>query len=78
MAGRWELTDEQWLIVEPVLRGARRADNRGRPRHDTRAVLNGALSVFGTGAQSRELPKMSAITGLPSPFPAMSAQRELG
>ena len=57
MAGRWELTDEQWLIVEPVLRGARRADNRGRPWHDTRAVLNGVLWVLGTGAQWRELPE---------------------
>jgi transposase len=56
MAGRWELTDEQWLLVEPVLRGARRADNRGRPWHDTRAVLNGVLWVLGTGAQWRELP----------------------
>ena len=49
MAGRWELTDEQWLLVEPMLRGARRADNRGRPWHDTRAVLNGVLWVLGTG-----------------------------
>jgi len=57
MAGRWELNDEQWLIVEPVLRGARRADNRGRPWHDTRAVLNGVLWVLGTGAQWRELPE---------------------
>ena len=56
MAGRWELTDEQWLIVEPVLRGARRADNRGRPWHDTRAVLNGVLWVLGTGAQWAEMP----------------------
>jgi hypothetical protein len=31
MAGRWELTDEQWKVVEPVLRPARREDNRGRP-----------------------------------------------
>ena len=59
MAGRWELTDEQWLIVEPVLRGARRSDNRGRPWHDTRAVLNGVLWVLGTGAQWRELPEKS-------------------
>jgi len=56
MTGRWELTEEQWLIVEPVLRGARRGDNRGRPWHDTRAVLNGVLWVLGTGAQWRELP----------------------
>jgi transposase len=48
MAGRWELTDEQWEVVEPVLREARRAD--------TRAVL-GVFWALGTGAQWRELPK---------------------
>ena len=57
MAGRWELSEEQWLVVEPVLRGARRADNRGRPWHDTRSVLNGVFWVLGTGAQWRELPE---------------------
>ena len=56
MAGRWELTDEQWNVVESVLRPARREDNRGRPWHDTRAVLNGVLWVLGTGAQWAELP----------------------
>jgi len=56
MRGRWELTDEQWEMIEPVLRPARRADGRGRPWHDTRAVLNGVLWVLGTGAQWRELP----------------------
>ena len=52
-----ELTDEQWEVLEPVLREARRADNRGRPWHDTRAVLNGVLWVLGSGAQWRELPE---------------------
>lgn len=56
-AGRWELTEEQWAVVEPVLRGARRADNRGRPWHDTRSVLNGVFWVLGTGAQWRALPE---------------------
>src|ERR1035437_2930312 len=57
MAGRWELTEEQWEVVEPVLRPDRRADNRGRPWQDTRAGLNGGLWVLGTGAQWRELPE---------------------
>ena len=56
MRGRWELTDEQWEVVEPVLRPQRRSDKRGRPWHDTRAVLHGVLWVLGTGAQWRELP----------------------
>jgi transposase len=57
MRCRWELTDEQWEMIEPLLRPARRADNRGRPWHDTRAVLNAVLWVLGTGAQWRELPE---------------------
>ncbi len=57
MTGRWELNEQQWLLVEPVLRPSRRDDNRGRPWHDTRAVLNGILWVLGTGAQWRELPE---------------------
>lgn len=57
MTGRWVLNDEQWAVVEQVLRPIRRADNRGRPWHDTRAVLNGVLWVFGTGAQWREMPE---------------------
>ena len=56
MAGRWELTDEQWKLVEPILRPARREDNRGRPWHDTRAVLNGVLWILGSGAQWAEMP----------------------
>jgi transposase len=56
MAGRWDLTEEQWLLVEPVLREARRHDNRGRPWQDSRAVLNGVLWILGSGAQWRELP----------------------
>jgi transposase len=56
MAGRWELTDEQWKVVEPVLRPVRREDNRGRPWHDTRDVLNGVLWILGSGAQWAEMP----------------------
>src|SRR5215469_3331321 len=57
MRGRWELSDAQWELIEPMLRPKRRADGRGRPWQDTRAVLNGTLWVLGTGAQWRELPK---------------------
>jgi len=57
MTGRWELNDEQWAVVEPVLRPIRRTDNRGRPWQNTRAVLNGVLWVSGTGAQWREMPE---------------------
>jgi len=56
MRGRWELSDAQWELIEPLLRPKRRTDGRGRPWQDTRAVLNGILWVMGTGAQWRELP----------------------
>lgn len=56
MAGRWELADEQWELVEPVLRPARREDNRGRPWHDTRGVLHGVFWILGSGAQWSEIP----------------------
>jgi transposase len=39
-----------------VLRAQRRADNRGRPWHDTRSVLHGVFWVLGTETQWRELP----------------------
>lgn len=57
MRGRWELSDAQWKLIEPILRPKRRSDGRGRPWQDTRAVLNGILWVLGTGAQWRELPQ---------------------
>ncbi|MBZ2184196.1 MAG: IS5 family transposase [Bryobacter sp.] len=57
MRGRWDLNDEQWEVWEPILRPKRREDNRGRPWHDTRAVLNGVLWVLGSGAQWREPPE---------------------
>jgi transposase len=56
MRGRWEVSDAEWSVLEPILQPARRRDGRGRPWRDTGAVLNGVLWVLGTGAQWRELP----------------------
>jgi len=50
------LTDAQWAVLEPLFRPMRRADGRGRPWRDTRAVLSGVLWILRTGAQWRELP----------------------
>src|ERR1700730_10183735 len=55
MRGRWEVSDAEWSVLEPILQPAQRRDGRGRPWRDTRAVLNGVLWVLGTGAQWREL-----------------------
>jgi len=66
MRGRWELSDAQWELIEPILRPKRRIDGLGRPWQDTRAVLNGIPWVLGTGAQWREVP--NKIPDLPSPL----------
>lgn len=55
---REELTDEQWAVIKPLFPElAARADGRGRPPTDTRAVLNAALWMLRTGAPWRDLPE---------------------
>jgi transposase len=51
-----DLTDAQWAVLEPLFRPKRRADGRGRPWQDTRAVLNGVFWVLRTGAPWHDLP----------------------
>ena len=52
-----DLTDTQWAFIEPLLPPLpRRADGRGRPWRDSRAVLNGIVWILRTGAQWAELP----------------------
>ena len=43
-----DITDEQWAVVQAHL--PERTNNRGRPRQDDRAILNGILWVMRTGA----------------------------
>jgi transposase len=51
------LTDEQWAVVEPMLpKAVKRADGKGRPRVDSRAILNGILWVMRTGAPWHDMP----------------------
>jgi transposase len=51
-----DLTDAQWAVLEPLFRPKRRADGRGRPWQDTRAVLSGVFWVLRTGAPWHDLP----------------------
>lgn len=52
-----DLTDEQWTFVSRVIpKPVRRADGRGRPRRDSRAVLDGVLWILRTGAPWHDLP----------------------
>jgi transposase len=49
---RYELTDKEWLIIEPLLPNK----PRGVPRVDDRRVLNGILWRFRSGAPWAEIP----------------------
>lgn len=51
-----DLTDAQWAKLDPFFRPQRRADGKGRPWRDTRAVLNGVLWILRTGAPWHDLP----------------------
>ncbi len=50
---RHELTDKEWLIIEPLLPNK----PRGVPRVDDRRVLNGILWRFRSGAPWAEIPE---------------------
>lgn len=53
-----DLTDEQWAVIKALLPpDRRRADGRGRPWKDTRAVFNGVLWILRTGAPWMDLPE---------------------
>ena len=52
-----DLTDEQWIIVEPLLpKPSKRVDDKGRPRLDNRGILNGILWIMRTGAPWHDMP----------------------
>ena len=50
---RHELTDREWVRLEPLL-GKRRT---GRPPKDHRIIVNGLLWLAKTGAPWRDLPE---------------------
>ena len=57
MIGRFDLTDWEWSVIEPLLPGRARKGARGRPRKDDRRVLNGIFFILRTGASWRDLPE---------------------
>ena len=52
---RHELTDEQWIIIKPIL--PKRTATTGRKPRDPRDMLNGILWILRTGAPWRDLPE---------------------
>lgn len=55
MAGRYELTEEQWSQLAPLLPPQR--PPTGRPAKDHRMVLNGILWIQRSGSAWRDLPE---------------------
>lgn len=53
-----DLTDAQWELLAPLIPPLpRRADGRGRPWAESRALLDGMFWVLRTGAQWEDLPR---------------------
>lgn len=52
MNGRFDLTDKEWAVIEPLLPNK----PRGVPRVDDRRVLNGIFWVLRTGAPWEDMP----------------------
>lgn len=52
---RDELTDAQWVRIEPLIRGGRRG-KRG-PRSDNRSFINAVVWMARSGARWRDLPE---------------------
>ena len=50
---RFDLTDEEWAVISPLLP----AQGRGARRGDDRKVLNGIFYILRTGAPWRDLPE---------------------
>jgi transposase len=53
MVGRFELSDKEWAIIEPLLPNK----PRGVARVDDRTVLNGIFWVLRTGAPWEDMPE---------------------
>ena len=54
---RYDLSDEEWRLVEPLLP----KPGKGRHRVDDRRVANGMFCVLRTGAPWRDLPGRYAV-----------------
>jgi putative transposase len=53
----WEVPDDVWAMVEPILSDCYPAKPKGHRRVDLRRVLNGIIFRLRTGCQWNQLPK---------------------
>lgn len=56
MGKRYELTNEQWKRIAPLL-PPEKTGKKGRPGKDNRSMMNGILWIARSGAQWRCLPE---------------------
>ena len=54
---RYELSDQQWARIAPLLPHRTHHDQAGHPFNDPRPILNGILWILHTGAPWRDLPE---------------------
>ena len=54
MTGRYELSNQQWALIEDIVSPPQRI---GRPRRDDRQMLNGIFWILCSGAKWRDLPE---------------------
>jgi transposase len=54
---RYELSDQQWARIEPLLPHRTHHGKLGHPFHDHRPIVNGILWILHTGAPWRDLPE---------------------
>jgi transposase len=71
---RYDLTDFEWRVIEPLLPNK----PRGVPRVDDRRVLNGIFWVLRSGAAWRDLPGALWPAHLLQPLRAMAKGWRLG
>ena len=53
----WEVSDELWNCIQPILEELDPISHTGRPRIDQRAALNGIIYQMRSGCQWNHLPR---------------------
>ena len=53
----WQVDDELWALLAPILKSDKERKKPGRPRRDDRAIFDGLIWLARTGAQWSQLPR---------------------